>query len=295
MPAFEFLTVDVFTDRRFGGNPLAVFPEARGLTDSHMQAIAAEFNLSETTFVLPPRDPRHRARVRIFTPRAELPFAGHPNVGTAYVLARRDPVMPDDIVFEEESGLVRVRLLRGADQAVSGARIAAPGPLTIGEEVAAERVAACAGLEPADILTGVHKPLMASVGTWFVLAEVEPAALSRAAPDPAAFRAPAMPRNGLHLYARRDRVATRLRARMFWPLGGVLEDPATGSANATLAALLTALAPEIDVALAFEIEQGDGMGRPSRLLATARKTGEGSVTATVAGDCVPVMRGWIDL
>src|SRR5262249_60643934 len=91
MAAYEFVTVDVFTDRRFGGNPLAVFPDARGLTDEQMQALAAEFNLSETTFVLPPDDPQHHARVRIFTPKAELPFAGHPNVGTGYVLAQRDP------------------------------------------------------------------------------------------------------------------------------------------------------------------------------------------------------------
>ena len=90
MPVYEFVTVDVFTDQRFGGNPLAVFPDARGLTSEQMQALAMEFNLSETTFVLPPDNPQHHAKVRIFTPRAELPFAGHPNVGTGYVLARRD-------------------------------------------------------------------------------------------------------------------------------------------------------------------------------------------------------------
>src|SRR6185295_5148807 len=89
MPTFSFVTVDVFTDRRFGGNPLAVFPDARGLSDSDMQSLAAEFNLSETTFVLPPDDPAHTARVRIFNRTAEMPFAGHPNVGTGYVLARQ--------------------------------------------------------------------------------------------------------------------------------------------------------------------------------------------------------------
>src|SRR5437762_4166999 len=86
----NFVTVDVFTDRRFGGNPLAVVPDARGLAAQQMQSIAAEFNLAETTFVLPPKDPAHTAEVRIFTPRAELPFAGHPNIGTAFVLAQRD-------------------------------------------------------------------------------------------------------------------------------------------------------------------------------------------------------------
>ena len=101
MAAYEFVTVDVFTGERFGGNPLAVFPDARGLSDAQMQAIANEFNLSETTFVLPPDNPQHHARVRIFTPRAELPFAGHPNVGTGYVLARRDADPPEHLVFEE--------------------------------------------------------------------------------------------------------------------------------------------------------------------------------------------------
>ncbi len=301
MPAYEFVTVDVFTDRRFGGNPLAVFPEAHGLTDAEMQAIAAEFNLSETTFVLPPDNPRNHARVRIFTPRAELPFAGHPNVGTGFVLARRERHPPEHYTFEEPAGLVRVHILRTGD-AISGARISAPRSLTIEDEVPIDLVAACASLAPADIATGVHKPLIASVGTPFVFAEVTSIeALARATPDLAAFRSAARhvatlaTRLSLHLYAWRTDGERRLRARLFAPLFGVLEDPATGSANATLAALLTSLAPGVDVELTYDIEQGIEMGRPSRLLAGARKTGEGPVSATVAGDCVPVMRGWLDL
>ena len=119
MPVYEFVTVDVFTTQRFGGNPLAVFPDARGLTSEQMQALAMEFNLSETTFVLPPDDPQHHAKVRIFTPRAELPFAGHPNVGTGYVLACRDDNPPEHYVFEELAGLVRVwnvSIARGIEQ-----------------------------------------------------------------------------------------------------------------------------------------------------------------------------------
>jgi trans-2,3-dihydro-3-hydroxyanthranilate isomerase len=112
-----FITVDVFTDRKFGGNPLAVVPDAMALTGAQMQAIAGEFNLAETTFVLPPRDPAHTAEVRIFTPRAELPFAGHPNIGTAYVLAieakRAGRALAEPIVFEEKAGLVRLDLIRG--------------------------------------------------------------------------------------------------------------------------------------------------------------------------------------
>ncbi len=302
MPAYEFVTVDVFTDRRFGGNPLAVFPAADGLTDGQMQAIAAEFNLSETTFVLPPHDPRNHARVRIFNRTSEMPFAGHPNVGTGYVLARRAQATPEHLTFEEQAGLVRVHLLHGADKTVSGARISAPRSLSIGDDVPADVIAACASLDPADIATSAHTPLFASVGVWFVLAEVASVeALSRSRPDLAAFRTAAArhhwpaERLSLHLYARQDGDATRLRARMFAPLGGTIEDPATGSANATLAALLTSLAPGVNLSLTYEIEQGIEIGRPSRMVATARKTGEGPVSATVAGDCVPVMRGWLDL
>ena len=136
---YAFQTVDVFTDRKFGGNPLAVLTDARGLSTGQMQAIAAEFNYAETTFVLPPRDPAHTAEVRIFTPKAELPFAGHPNVGTAYVLARAGQVLgrmiaSDKLVFEEKAGLVAMDLTRRGGDVVA-ARLAAPQPLAIGDEV----------------------------------------------------------------------------------------------------------------------------------------------------------------
>src|ERR1041384_8517129 len=113
----DFVTVDVFTDRKFGGNPLAVLSDARGLSTEQMQAIAAEFNLAETTFVLPPKDPAHTAEVRIFTPRYEMPFAGHPNVGTAFALAREGksygrPIDGDNVIFEEKAGLVPISLLK---------------------------------------------------------------------------------------------------------------------------------------------------------------------------------------
>ena len=296
MPAYEFVTVDVFTERRFGGNPLAVFPDARGLTSEQMQALAMEFNLSETTFVLPPDNPQHHAKVRIFTPRAELPFAGHPNVGTGYVLAQRDPDPPEHYVFEELAGLVRVHLLK------NGARISAPRALSIDISIPTDVVAACAGLTEDDISTTAHTPLVASVGTPFVLAEVATeVALSHANPDIGAFRSAVerfpevASRFSLHLYARRGGDATRLAARMFAPLGGILEDPATGSANAALAALLTSLAPGENADLTYEILQGVEMGRPSQIIASARKTAEGPVLATVEGSCVNVMRGSVEV
>ena len=299
MAEYEFVTVDVFTDQRFGGNPLAVFPNADGLTDAQMQALAREFNLSETSIVFPPADPRNTARVRIFTPAHEIPFAGHPNVGTGFVLAQRMTERPEHFVFEEQAGLVRVHVLAGPDGTPTGARIGAPVSLQIDIEVAVETIAACASLHAADIVTTSHGPLVASVGTPFVIAEVTSLeALARATPDPAAFRAAAAAtpelakRLSLLLYVLRDGSAMHLRTRMFAPLSGIMEDPATGSANATLAALLTSLAPGEDVDMSFEIEQGIEMGRPSLLLASGRKTAEGPVSASVAGGCVNVLRGW---
>lgn len=302
MPSYDFVTVDVFTSARFGGNPLAVFPNAAGLTAGDMQSIATEFNLSETTFVLPPDNPQHHARVRIFTPKYEMPFAGHPNVGTGYVLACDDPHPPEHYTFEEIAGLVRVHVLRNDAKAIVGARISAPRSLSIATAIPTEIVAACAGLSRHDVLTKAHPPLVASVGTPFVIAELaDTDALARAQPDIGAFRVAKErfpdigDRFSLHLYARRHGDVTKLRTRMFGPLGGVLEDPATGSANAALSALLVSLAPGEDVALHFEIEQGIEMGRPSLLIGGARKTAEGAVSATIAGHCVPVMRGSLDV
>jgi trans-2,3-dihydro-3-hydroxyanthranilate isomerase len=302
MPSYDFVTVDVFTNQRFGGNPLAVFPNARGLSDGDMQAIAAEFNLSETTFVLPPDNPQNHARVRIFNRQHEMPFAGHPNVGTGFVLACRDPHPPEHYTFEEIAGLVRVHILHDDAKAISGARISAPKSLSIDVGVPTEVAAGCVGLELDDILTNAHTPLVASVGIPFVIAEVASLeALARAEPDLAAFRAAAArfpsldQRFSLHLYVRRDGDAMTLRTRMFAPLSGTIEDPATGSANAALSALLVSLAPGEDVAMHFEIEQGIEMGRPSLLIGGARKTAEGVVLATIAGGCVPVMRGTLEV
>jgi trans-2,3-dihydro-3-hydroxyanthranilate isomerase len=229
-----------------------------------------------------------------------MPFAGHPNVGTGFVLARAMDNPPEHLVFEEIAGLVRVYILRAPDKQITGTRISAPRSLSIGDAVPIETVAACASLTPEDFLTNAHGPLVASVGTEFVIAEVASLeALARAAPDIAAFRAAAASadtsRFALLLYVRRDGDATRLRARMFGPLGGVLEDPATGSACAALAALLTSMAPGENVDLHYEIEQGVEMGRPSLLIASGRKTAEGPVEATVAGSCVPSGRGTLEV
>jgi trans-2,3-dihydro-3-hydroxyanthranilate isomerase len=306
MRRFAFETVDVFTDRRFGGNQLAVFPDARGLSDGEMQSLAAEFNLSETTFVLPPEDPAHSARVRIFNRTYEMPFAGHPNVGTGCVLARHGLDRDGVLLFEELSGLVEVRVERDTAGAVTGAVIAAPQPLSTLMELPAEAIAACVGLSPSDIVTKAHQPVLASVGIPFVLVEVTGEALTRATPDIAAFRRtqeqfPKVERRlSLHLYAR-DPAApdiaapsgvkggdARIRARMFAPLSGTYEDPATGSANATLGALLLSLSGA--EAGQAEIVQGVEMGRPSLLRVAARRAADG-IRATVGGGCIPVLKG----
>src|SRR6478752_8366009 len=138
MPSYPFETVDVFTDRRFGGNPLAVFTDATGMSDAQMQSLAAEMNLSETTFVLPPADPAHTARVRIFNRTAEMPFAGHPSVGTGYVLAPRGA--GGVLTLEVPAGIVEVNIERDAQQAPIGAVIAAPQPLSLGAELDVEDI-----------------------------------------------------------------------------------------------------------------------------------------------------------
>ena len=175
MSSVDYLTVDVFTRTRFAGNPLAVVPDARGLSDAQMQRIAAEFNYSESTFVLPPEDDANTARVRIFTPTAELPFAGHPNVGTGYVLGRQGELfgrpVSDRLRFEERAGLIEIALIR-EKEAVVGARIAAPRPLEVVHTLDAETVAACASLEIADLQPRGMVPVMASVGLPFAFVEI---------------------------------------------------------------------------------------------------------------------------
>jgi trans-2,3-dihydro-3-hydroxyanthranilate isomerase len=288
---YPFITVDVFTDTRFGGNPLAVFPDARGLTDADMQALAREFNLSETTFVLPPADPANTARVRIFTPAYELPFAGHPNVGTGYVLARQGRDADGILRFEEGAGLVEVTVARDGAGEVTGATVAAPQPLTLADGPSPETVAACAGLHPADVMTSSHAPVEASCGNPVVIAEVAIEALAGAAPDIEQFRR-AAGSDGKFLLYLYGFANGRVRARMFAPLAGIMEDPATGGAAAPLAALLLSLNDAASGA--WDITQGVEMDRPSTLRTTATRTADG-IRATVGGDCVQVLSGeaWV--
>ena len=290
----RYETVDVFTDRKFGGNPLAVLPDGAGLSTEQMQAIAAEFNYAETTFVMPPRDPKNTAHVRIFTPRAEMPFAGHPNVGTAFVLARLGRVTADKLIFEEKAGLVPMDLMREGGSIVA-TRLAAPQPLALGEDIAPAIVAEATGLKPSDI---VGRPVIASTGNNFLFAEVT----SRTVLKEAAYNIDAFTKHlpmartvGVHLYVEAKEEGVEIQSRMFAPLYGVPEDPATGSANVSLIGLLASRDPRSDCVLEKTIGQGFDMGRPSILQGRAEKKA-GKVTATyIGGKCVPMMSGTIEI
>lgn len=287
----RFVLLDVFADAPFRGNPLAVIPDARSLDAAAMQAVAAEFNHSETAFVLPPEDPAHTARVRIFTPRSEVPWAGHPNVGTAFALAALGIARGPSLVFEEKAGLVPVELVIESGRP-AGATVTAPRDLVRSGPLPVEAVAAAIGLSPADVSVAAHPPLVVSVGLPFVLVELRDLdALGRASPDLAATRA-LIPRDGadaVHAYVRTG--PGTARARMFAPLDGIPEDPATGSANAALAALLATLAPEPDLSLRLEVDQGVEMGRPSRILLSVDKRAGAVGRVRVGGRCVVVMEG----
>jgi trans-2,3-dihydro-3-hydroxyanthranilate isomerase len=291
----RYITVDVFTDRAFGGNPLAVVLDAGGLSTAQMQAIASEFNYAETTFVLPPRDAAHDAQVRIFTVNKELPFAGHPNVGTAFVLATRAAKPPARLQFEEGAGLVPVEILIEKDR-VAGAELTAPQPLKKLSQFSAEQAAACISLSAADIKTDRHPPLIASVGLPFLIVELASReALRRARPDAEAFGRtfPCDGSDAVYFYTRDVPAAEAcdLQARMFHPgASGLSEDPATGSATVTIAALLADLASG-DGEIKLRVGQGVDMGRPSLLLTRVRKEGGAIVSAHVGGGCVPMMEG----
>lgn len=298
----QFQTVDVFTGTQFVGNPLAVVLNAEGLSTGQMQAIAAEFNLAETTFVLPPKDAAHTAKVRIFTPRSEMPFAGHPNVGTAFVLARAGasygrPVGGDRVIFEEKAGLVPIDILKDG-AAVVGAKLASPQQLSVGAEIAGKLVASACGISLADIETANHRPCIASCGTPFILAELKSrTALIAASPNGDVFRLEVskQPVTSVLIYTQVHEDDIDVRARMFAPHHGIPEDPATGSANVALIGLLASLRPEANLSLSKTIAQGVEMGRPSILQAEAEKK-NGTVTATyIGGRCVPVMSGTIDV
>ena len=264
----HFVTVDVFTGTQFAGNPLAVVLNADSLSTAQMQAIAGEFNLSETTFALARAGESH---------------------GRA--------ISGDKVVFEEIAGLVTITLLKDAG-AIVGAQLKSPQPLSLGAEIPLDLIASAHALSIDDIETRHHLPRIASCGTPFVIAEVTGRdALARAAAQADIFhrQVAALPAVSVLLYTQVDESGLDIRARMFSPHHGIAEDPATGSANVALVGLLTHLRPERDLTLSTTIMQGFEMGRPSLLHAQAIKTAGVVAETTIGGRCVPVMAGTIEI
>lgn len=296
----RYATADVFTTEPLGGNPVAVVLDAEGLTAAQMQALASEFNYIETTFVLPAADPGHTAHVRIFTPDREVPFAGHPNIGTAFLLARERIMAggtpPERLVFEELAGLVAIDLMY-EDGAVVGADLLSPQHLVRHAEVDAARAAACLGLAEEDVCTDVHVPQVVSVGLPFLVLELASReALRRARPDRHAYD-DLFPLGGARSVYAYTRDAGKdgpehgcdLQSRMFtWRM---VEDPATGSATAAVTALLAELH---GAEVRFCVRQGEDMGRPSTLL-TCSVAEDGAIRARAGGRCAAMFSGVFNL
>lgn len=306
---YRYYTCDVFTETRFGGNQLAVLPKAEGLSDQQMQQITREFNYSETSFVLSPEAGQTR-KVRIFTPAREIPFAGHPNVGTAFVLASTGEFgqiqSSQTVTFEEKAGLVPIGI-QATNGRVTSCELTAPQEFSIGQSVSAELVAAAVCLQQNDLVTKAHPPQVASAGLPFLFAEVKDlSALERSRVNMAGFEglrdrlsegngsALGSIRASVYLYARTEKDST-LQARMFAPLSGVFEDPATGSAACAIAGLLSHLDERTSGEFAWRIAQGVEMGRPSALCARAMKTDGVVRKMFVGGACVLVSEGLIEV
>jgi len=295
----EFHTLDVFTDTRFGGNPLAVVLDADELSGEAMQTIAREFNLSETVFVMAPADAGDSARVRIFTPARELPFAGHPTVGCAVLLAemgREDgDVFESTIRLEEKVGLVEVLVRRLGPDPAYGELTAARLPEPQGSAPSDAKIAAALSLTAADIGFGEHRACIYTAGNAFLFVPLASrAALARAKVDTAGWEGlEGAAGVGAYLYCAGDGAAD-YHARLYAPGSGVAEDPATGSAAAAMPGALLVAGTLGEGANAVTIAQGEDMGRPSliRLFADVES---GAITKVqVGGQAVRVSSGLVE-
>lgn len=277
----DYLVYDVFSANAFGGNQLAVIPDATALPEADLQKIAREFNFSETTFVFPPENAQNQAKVRIFTPTMEIPFAGHPVVGTAVALA--------DLGVVAEGGNMVLELGVGplpCHAADGNARFTTEVPLEMIATPDVAQVATALGLEVTDIKVDAHVPTLASVGLPFTITELQTReALARITTDVSVFRAGAAqyPTSLDFAQFAYYRDGTTLHARMFAPLDNIPEDPATGSACAALGALLT----EVQKAdLQLVIHQGEDMGRLSVIELSTQ-----GAAVTISGAAKRIMQG----
>jgi trans-2,3-dihydro-3-hydroxyanthranilate isomerase len=300
----SFHTLDVFTTTRFGGNPLAVVLDADALDTATMQTVAREFNLSETVFVLKPDHPAHTARVRIFTPTAEMPFAGHPTVGTAALLAElRSPGVSGEqdaiIVLEEKIGPVRVGVkLRGGSATL--AEFDAPRlPEEEGRAPSPDRLASALGLIESEIGFENHRPTRYTAGNAFIFVPVATLdAIAKAHIASSHWASVFAGENavGVFLYTRQvAHTTSAFHARMFAPHHGVAEDPATGSAAAAFAGVIHRFDEPTEGVHRRVIEQGFEMGRPS-LITVSLTVGQGRLGAVrIAGHAVRVSQGTIEI
>ena len=278
----RFDIVDVFTDRAFAGNQLAVVHRARTLRTEQMQAIAQEFGLSETAFTMSPTNARATYKLRIFTPTRELPFAGHPSIGAAWALAFADMIRVGDVVQECGAGLLPVRVDAG------GARVTGGAPES-GPDLPAAGLAAAVGLGTDDLDPDLPAGI-AAAGIPFAFLPVRADAVARAQPDPAAIRTATPGLTGLSVVAV-DQEKLQVHARVFCPGVGVTEDPATGSAGVALGVFLGGRGALPDGWSTLTVAQGAEIGRPSRLEVGVR-CDRGAVAETaVRGEVRMVAKG----
>ncbi len=303
MRQYRYITADIFTGKRFGGNQLAVLPDARGLSTDEMWAITREFNYSESTFVLPPNDPANTRHVRIFTPGGEVPFAGHPTVGTAHVLAAiGDVALSGDetrVVLEEGVGPVPV-VIRAKDGVPVFAQLSvAKLPEVLSPVPPREVLASMLSLGSDDLLDGEWAPQSVTCGLPFVYVPLRSRdAVGRAKLRLDQWETSLQGRDAemIMLFAMEgEEPGHDVRARMFGPSVGVLEDPATGSACAALGGYLGARDARREGTLRWVVEQGYEMGRPSVLHVECDKAGGTIAAVRVGGESVLVCEGTISL
>jgi trans-2,3-dihydro-3-hydroxyanthranilate isomerase len=302
--ALKFYTLDVFTDRRFGGNPLAVVLDADGLSGEQMQAIAGEFNLSETVFVQASERPAHSAKIRIFTPRSEVPFAGHPTIGTATLLAElKAPIHNGEqdalIVLEQGIGTVRVGARVRAGSPAFAEFDAPKLPAEAGVLPPDDVLAAGLGLIPSEIGFENHRPLCFAAGNTFAFVPVASIEAIRRARVNGAHWERGFEQQGIvgvYLYTRQcEHMASAFHSRMFAPQVGIPEDPATGSAAVGLAGIVHHFDRLPDGTHRRIVEQGYEMGRPSQIVLTLVVDGGKLTTVRIGGSSVRVSEGTIEI
>lgn len=292
--ARRYLILDVFTATPLEGNPLAVVLDSDGLDYGAMQRIAAEFNLSETVFVGPAANPVHAAAIRIFTPRQELPFAGHPTVGTAVAIAVERGGADTIVILEERLAAIRCGVT--FRDGIGTARFDAPVLPKLGEVASVDAIATALGLLPSEVGFENHVPTCYDAGAAVVFVPVRNLdVIARAAPQLANW-APAFGQHPAYLYTREtESVARQFHARMFAPLFGIAEDPATGAAAVALSGALHRFDAHPDGTHGIIIEQGFEMGRPSLLHLEIDIEGGALAGIKLGGDAVIVARGTLDL